>query len=137
MRNRRRTSQLDSSDGVQPAGAIVSGAPAGTSQKRSKYNSVKTEVDGIVFDSKKEAKRWTELRLLERAGQIHNLERQHRVDVKYNGILLFWWKADFVFFENGQRIYEDVKSPMTAALPVYRLKKRILKAMLNIDGRET
>jgi hypothetical protein len=133
---RRRNSQLDTGDGSKTAGGIVSGLPAVTS-KRSKYNAIKTEVDGIVFDSKKEAKRWTELRLLERAGQIHNLERQHRVDVKYNGILLFWWKADFVFFEDGKRIYEDVKSPMTAALPVYRLKKRILKAMLNIDVRET
>ena len=133
MRTRRRSLQLDSSDGAKPAGVGVSDAPAGTS----KYKAVKTEVDGIVFDSKKEAKRWTELLLLERAGQIHNLERQHRVDVKYNGILLFWWKADFIYFQDGQRIYEDVKSPMTAALPVYRLKKRILKAMLNIEIRET
>jgi len=133
MRTRRRSLQLDSSDGAKPAGVGVSDAPAGTS----KYKAIKTEVNGIVFDSKKEAKRWTELLLLERAGQIHNLERQHRVDVKYNGILLFWWKADFVYFQGGQRIYEDVKSPMTAALPVYRLKKRILKAMLNIEIRET
>ena len=133
---RRRNSQLDTGDGSKTAGGIVSGLPAVTS-KRSKYKAIKTEVDGIVFDSKKEAKRWTELRLLERAGQIQNLERQHAVLVQFNGIRLFKWMADFVYFQDGKRVYEDVKSPMTAALPVYRLKKRILKAMLNIEIRET
>ncbi|NBW13609.1 MAG: DUF1064 domain-containing protein [Caulobacteraceae bacterium] len=106
--------------------------------KRSKYNNVKVnDPSHGTFDSKAEHKRFLDLLLLERAGQIHNLERQHAVLVQFNGIRLFKWIADFVYFQDGQRIYEDVKSPMTAALPVYRLKKRILKAMLNIDVRET
>ena len=41
----------------------------------SKYHSVKTVVNGIVFDSKKEAKRYYELLLLEKAGEIHDLKR--------------------------------------------------------------
>lgn len=47
--------------------------------KKSKYGSRKVTKDGIVFDSVREYNRWTELKLLERAGQIQNLERQ----VKY------------------------------------------------------
>ena len=41
-----------------------------------KYHAVKTQVDGIIFDSMKEAVRWQELKLLEKAGKIANLERQ-------------------------------------------------------------
>lgn len=43
---------------------------------RNKYGSKKVEIDGIVFDSKREAKRWTELKLLERTGHISELRRQ-------------------------------------------------------------
>jgi len=43
---------------------------------RSKYRNRKTVVDGITFDSKREAARWQELKLLERAGEITELERQ-------------------------------------------------------------
>lgn len=44
-----------------------------TKPKKSKYGAVKTEVDGIKFDSKREASRYQELRLLEQAGEITNL----------------------------------------------------------------
>jgi hypothetical protein len=44
--------------------------------QKSKYGANKTVIDGIEFDSKKEAKRWTELKLLERAGVIRDLDRQ-------------------------------------------------------------
>lgn len=101
---------------------------------RNKYNAKKTLVDGITFDSKKEAARYIELKLLEKRGHIKNLERQVRVDVTHNSTLLFWWKADFVYFEDGKRIYEDVKGFET---PLWRLKRKILRAMLNIHVRQT
>lgn len=44
--------------------------------KSSKYGSKKIEVDGITFDSKKEARRYQELKLLERTGEIMDLQRQ-------------------------------------------------------------
>lgn len=47
-----------------------------TKPKKSKYGAVKTEVDGIMFDSKREAKRYQELRLLEQAWEITNLRLQ-------------------------------------------------------------
>src|SRR5204863_9843199 len=56
-----------------------SDAPA--SQKRSKYGAVKTTVDGIVFDSKREANAWAQLRMREKAGQITDLQRQVPFDL--------------------------------------------------------
>ena len=47
----------------------------------SKYRNVKTEVDGILFASKKEARRYSELKLLERAGEIAHLELQPRIKI--------------------------------------------------------
>lgn len=86
-----------------------------------KYRAQKTVVDGITFDSKKEAKRWCELRLLEKAGHIMNLERQHAIWLTIGNTPIkkkskgypngrrVKWIADFVYFEGTKRIYEDTK----------------------------
>ena len=116
-----------------------------------KYGSKKIEVDGIVFDSKKEAKRFQELSLLEKAGAISNLQRQ----VKYvlipaqrewtneiytkgrkkgcfkQGKLIekeCAYMADFVYQENGKIIVEDTKG--------FRTKDYIIKRklMLHVHG---
>ena len=65
---------------------------------RSKYKAKKTIVDGIEFDSKKEAERYRELVLLERAGQIQNLRRQ----VKYV-LLPAQYTSDIVGVRGGRR----------------------------------
>ena len=105
-----------------------------------KYGSKKVEVDGIIFDSKKEAKRFQELSLLEKAGAIQNLQRQ----VKYvlipaqrepdaigkrggpiKGKLLereCTYIADFVYQEDGQTVVEDTKG--------FRTKDYIIKRKL-------
>jgi len=137
MRNRRRTSQLDSSDGVQPAGAIVSGAPAGTSSKRSKYNNVKVnDPSHGTFDSKAEHKRFLDLLLLERAGEISRLERQPRLDLTVNGHKLGFYKADFSYFDTKAqcRVYEDKKGVKT---PLYKFKAKLIKALYGITILET
>lgn len=48
---------------------------------RSKYNAHKTKVDGITFDSKREAERWKELKALEQEGKISSLERQRKYEL--------------------------------------------------------
>src|SRR6185295_14364812 len=77
--------------------------------KPSKYKNVKTEVDGIKFDSKKEAKRWQELKLLEAAGEITDLKRQvkypltatnNRSDGKTERECSYM--ADFVYWRSGR-----------------------------------
>lgn len=107
--------------------------------KRSKYKSVKTAVDGITFDSKKESQRWGVLLLLEKRGEITELERQPEYDLSFNGVLICKYKGDFSYKLKGtNRItVEDVKSDYTRKLPVYRIKKKLMLACYNIEIKET
>lgn len=102
-----------------------------------KYRNKKTVVDGVVFDSAKEAKRWQYLCLLQRAGQITGLERQVRIPIVINGIKVCSYVADACYYEDGSYRVEDTKSDFTRKLPVYRLKKKLIKAVLGIDIVET
>lgn len=107
---------------------------------RSKYGAVKTTVDGIVFDSAKEARRYSELKLLEKAGEIHGLRLQPRYELLVKDVMLGEYRADFVYCrfidrkrENGETIVEDVKGFKT---PLYRWKKRHVEAQYGIEIRE-
>lgn len=99
-----------------------------------KYKAVKTIVDGIKFDSKKEAKRYTELKILVSSGDIKDLELQPRFDFVHNGVKMGFYKADFRYTEDGKIIIEDVKGFKT---PMYNLKKKMMKAFYGIDIFET
>ena len=99
--------------------------------RHSKYNAIKTIVDGITFDSKHEAERYRELRMLELCGKISSLELQPRFDVIVNGIKVCRYYADFRYIDgDGAIVVEDAKGVKTA---VYRLKKRLVKAIYGID----
>lgn len=104
--------------------------------KKSKYNAVKTEVDGIKFDSKHEASRYRELRVLEQAGEITNLRLQVPFELipksKYG--MPIRYVADFVYNENDQLIVEDAKGVKT---PIYKLKKRMIAEKYGIEIKET
>lgn len=90
-----------------------------------KYKNIRCEVDGIRFDSRKEANHYCELKLLEKAGAITDLKLQ----VKFTLHAGIKYIADFTYTENGKTIIEDVKGVRTA---VYRLKKKLMAA----DGYE-
>ena len=90
-----------------------------------KYNNVKTTIDGITFDSKKEAQRYSELRLLEIGHHITKLECQPKIPLMVNGKQVGNYIGDFKYLEAGRWVIEDVKSKATIT-PVYRLKKKIL-----------
>lgn len=107
---------------------------------RSKYHNKKVTLDGITFDSRKEAKRYQELRLLERAGAISDLQRQvafilipsQKVDgkvverpVKY--------LADFVYTEDGEMVVEDTKGFKTAD---YIIKRKLMLYVHGVQIRE-
>jgi hypothetical protein len=100
-----------------------------------KYRNKKAVVNGIKFDSKKEAARYNELRLLERAGAIQNLKTQVKFVLipsqKINGKTVereCAYKADFVYTQNGKTVVEDTKG--------YRTKDYIIKRklMLYVHG---
>ena len=93
--------------------------------KLNKYRAIKTMVDGITFDSKKEASRYVDLCRLQNAGYIAHLRLQPEFPLMVNGTKIGKYVADFSYLRNGERIIEDVKSKATIT-PVYRLKKKIL-----------
>ena len=99
--------------------------------KRSKYNARKTVVDGITFDSKKEARRYEELKLQEKVEVISHLQLQPKFRLldgfKYNGetIRPINYFADFSYIDaEGNEVVEDVKSKATKT-PVYSIKKKL------------
>lgn len=102
--------------------------------KRSKYGAVATFVDNIRFASKREAVRYVELKVLQQAKEISNLKAEKpdlRIPLKVNGVNMGYYEADFSYTDaNGNVIFEDVKGVKT---PVYRLKKKLVKAMYGID----
>lgn len=98
---------------------------------KSKYNARKTIVDGITFDSKKEARRYEELKLQEKVGDISHLQLQPKFRLldgfKYNGetIRPINYFADFNYIDaEGNEVVEDVKSKATKT-PVYSIKKKL------------
>lgn len=101
-----------------------------TEEKESKYKSKKTEVDGILFDIKKEASRYKELKLLERAGVIKDLKLQPKfllldtIRTEEETLRKKSYIADFMYYdcEKNKTIVEDVKGFKTAD---YSLKKHM------------
>ena len=99
---------------------------------KSKYHAEKVTIDGIRFDSKKEANRYRQLRIMERAGTISDLQLQVSfvlIPKNSNGREIRYI-ADFVY---GQQVVEDVKGFKTA---VYKLKRRMMKEIHGIDIKE-
>ena len=93
-------------------------------------------IDGVTFDSKKESARYSDLKLMHRAGAITDLTLQPKFDIVINGQKVCSYIADFSYVENGVTVVEDVKSEMTRKLPTYRLKKKLMKAVHSIEVRE-
>jgi hypothetical protein len=102
----------------------------------SKYRARRTTVDGITFDSAGEARRYQELKLMERAGVIGNLKRQVIFNLNVNGIHICEYRADFVYEDHEWMAVtvEDFKGFRTAE---YRLKRKLMAACHGIEIRET
>ncbi len=100
-------------------------------RSKSKYGNIKTVIDGITFDSRKEAARFCELKLLQRAGKIDGLTCQVPFEVRLNGEKICVYVADFRYLdlETTGYVIEDVKGMRT---PVYKLKKRLVEAQYGI-----
>jgi hypothetical protein len=117
--------------------------------KSPKYRNVKKEWNGLLFDSLKELRRYQDLLAMQQSGQICQLERQKEFELIVNGILTCSYVADFqylrprsgvsAFWTDEEKrtghalIVEDVKSKITRKLPVYVIKKKLMKACLNIE----
>lgn len=96
-----------------------------------KFGATRTEVDGIKFDSKKEAARFSELRLLEKSGEVLFFLRQVPLHLP-GGVKMV---VDFlIFWSDGTCEFEDVKGMRT---PIYIAKKKMVESMYPIEISET
>lgn len=115
---------------------------AAEAKPKSKYHARAVVVDGVRFHSAGEAKRWGELRLLERGKHIRHLRRQVPFKLLVNDILICTYVADFVYTDytlksEWEVVVEDFKSPATRKLPEYRLKYKLMQAIYGITIFET
>lgn len=110
-----------------------------------KFNAKKITIDGKTFDSKKEASRYSELKLLEKAGQIADLDTQVTFclipkQVDDNGRVVertCTYKADFVYTENGKRVVEDVKGyKRSNAYQLFAIKRKLMLLNYGIRIKE-
>lgn len=108
----------------------------------SKYHARKTTVDGITFDSRREAYRYLVLKGMEEEGVIEDLRRQVRYelipafDVDGKHYRPVFYVADFVYLdkETGKEVVEDVKGMRT---DVYRIKSKLFARRYGMSIKET
>jgi Protein of unknown function (DUF1064) len=118
------------------------------SDKPNKFRNQEVEVNGIHFQSKKEAGRWLELQEWQRQGKIIRLQRQVPFDLVVNDQLVCRYFADFCYTIQAlggdgpygcaflHEVVEDVKSDHTRRLSTYRLKRKLMLACRGIQIRE-
>lgn len=118
--------------------------------RRTKCGNRKVTIDGIEFDSVKEGRRYSELKLLQRAGQITDLQLQKEFELipaQYETYARYGktgkrlqdgkrciekscvYKADFAYMKNGQLVVEDVKGhrdPASATYAKFVIKRKLL-----------
>jgi Protein of unknown function (DUF1064) len=96
---------------------------------------IERTVDGIVFDSKREAARYAQLKLAEKAGLIRNLVLQPEYPVEINGKHYCTYTPDFRYTEaeTGKEIIEEVKSTGTMKDPAYRLRKKAAELFHGVE----
>lgn len=102
-------------------------------KKQNKYHAKKTEIDGHIFDSKKEANRYCELKLLKQAGEILDFELQPEfilqdtyINERGKKVRAIKYRADFrVIYPDFTVIIEDVKPSPKFQTKEYRLKKKL------------
>lgn len=118
------------------AAVVVTQPATATSLKKAwknKYRAQPVVTEEGRFASKKEYADWCALKLQEKLGYISHLERQVKFDLTVNGVKIGTYIADAVFFESKRRVIADSKGVQT---PVYKLKKKLMKALYNIEVRE-
>lgn len=108
----------------------------GEPERPHKYGAKPVVIDGHRFPSRKEARRYGELKLLERGGKIKDLRLQVSYDLEVNGMHICRFIADFVYWHvgNNREYVEDAKGFKT---DVYRLKRKLMRACLGIEILET
>lgn len=121
---------IKAKDARKMVGAMMKGV------KRSKYGvrhdiagKQARTIDGIVFHSLKEANRWKQLKAMELAGVISELQRQPKFPLAVDGVHLGHYIADFSYRRDGQYVCEDAKGVQT---PLFKWKIKHVWAQYQI-----
>lgn len=124
--------------------------------KRSKFGNKKLTNEYGTFDSKKEFARYLQLLEMEKQGLVSDLQRQFPIEIippLYESVEVILktktkiqskfiqhgitYNADFCYYQNGERIIEDVKASYDFKDPVYKLKKKLIRYLKGISIKET
>ena len=107
-------------------------------QRRQKYGATRVTLDGLTFDSKREASRYLQLKLRARAGEIAQLEVHPRYYLIVNDHAIGRVTLDFryVDLKTGHQVVEDAKSPATHKARDWVLRKKLLKALHGVEVQE-
>lgn len=101
---------------------------------QNKFNAERVVTDDGAFDSKKEHRRWCELKLEQLAGEIRNLRHHTKFKFEHNGVLIGTYESDFDYFRGNEYVVEDAKGYET---DVFRLKAKMMRAFYGIEVRIT
>ena len=115
-----------------------------TPKKPRKYRNTKTVLDGITFDSKREAARYQELKVLAARGVIEDFRHQApfvlapgvRFSDEKRAKPALRYVADFAYKLDGRLVVEDVKSAITAKAAAYRIKRHLMLSVHGIEVKE-
>ena len=111
---------------------LIAGEKSDKDEKPAKYYNIKVVIDGITFDSKKEAREYQYLKLLQESDQISGLRLQPRYllregfDRDGKRVRPIYYVADFEYLEAGQLVAVDVKGKRTKE---YIIKRKLFVAL--------
>ncbi len=109
-------------------------------KKRGRYKVVPPErrtMDGVVFDSEAEMKRFADLQMLERAGEISDLRRQISYDIEINGQHFCTYTSDHEYLDKtGTPIIEEFKTEFSKREQAYSLRRRAFELYHNLKVTE-
>jgi hypothetical protein len=116
-------------------GTIINGQVVISRNPGNKFRAISKVVDGQKFHSCREAERYMGLKVLLRAGEITDLRTQVPFSIEVNGQHICKYIADFTYRDliSGEFVVEDSKGMVTKE---FRLKKKLMLAVLGIDVRE-
>ncbi|WP_245384542.1 DUF1064 domain-containing protein [Rhizobium leguminosarum] len=103
-----------------------------TKPKRSKYGATKTMVDGITFDSKREAAYYSELKIREKAGEVSGLALQRPFPIIINGQSVGKFLSDFAFIDHTQEDRLRVIDVKGMDTPLSKFKRKCVEAFYQI-----
>lgn len=103
-----------------------------TKPKRSKYNATKTMVDGVLFDSKREAAYYSELKIREKAGEVSGIDLQRAFPIIIGGEKVGKYISDFAFIDHLQEDRLRVIDVKGFDTPLSRFKRKCVSAFYQI-----